>query len=50
MKKNKKKDWLEILAGVGIIAVTVGDTPLIPDEIIGVPLGLALILDGAKWL
>lgn len=46
---NKKKDWLEIAAGAAIIGVTVFD--IVPaDEVIGVPLGAYLILDGFKWL
>lgn len=49
MKAKRKKDWLETALGGAIIAVTVLD--ILPgDEIIGVPLGLALILDGQKWL
>ena len=42
--------WGEVLAGAGVIALTIGDTPLIPDEVVGVPLGVALILDGMGWL
>lgn len=46
---SKKTDWLEIIAGTAIIAVTVGD--IVPgDEFIGLPLGAYLILDGFKWL
>jgi len=48
MKKGKK-DWLETIAGAAIVAVTIADV-LPGDEIIGVPLGIALILDGQRWL
>ena len=46
---KKSKDWIETALGAGIIAVTVLDV-LPGDEVIGIPLGLALILDGQKWL
>jgi hypothetical protein len=46
---KKKIDWLEVAAGGALIAFTVGD--VVPgDEIAGVPVGLALILDGMRWL
>ena len=46
---KKGKDWLETALGAGIVAVTVFD--ILPgDEVIGIPLGIALILDGQKWL
>lgn len=43
------KNTSEALLGAGIIAFTWLD--LIPgDEVIGTPLGVALILDGMGWL
>jgi len=47
---KKKKDWLTIAAGVGLIAFSLGNTPLIPDEPILVPLGLGLIGKGFNYL
>jgi len=46
--KMKKKDWLEVLAGAGIILFT-AITPL-PDDIVGFPLGAWLIADGMRWV
>lgn len=47
---SKKKDWLQIGAGIGLIAFSVGNTPLIPDEPLLVPLGLGLIASGLRYL
>lgn len=45
-----KKDWLQVLAGAGMIAFSIGNTPLIPDEPVLVPLGLGLIAHGLGYL
>lgn len=47
---TKKKDWVQIIAGAGIIAFSIGNTPLIPDEPLLVPLGLGLIGSGLGYL
>jgi len=46
---SKKTNWLEIAAGAAIIAFSVGNTPLIPDEVVAVPLGLGLIGHGFHY-
>jgi len=47
---RKKTDWAEIIAGIGIVAFSIGNSPLIPDEPIAVPLGLGLIAHGFGFL
>jgi len=47
---KKGKDWLKIGAGTAIIAFSIGNTPLIPDEPIAIPLGLGLIANGLGYL
>lgn len=47
---KKKKDFLQIAAGIGVIAFSVGNSPLIPDEPIAIPLGLGLIASGLGYL
>ena len=46
---KKRKDWAQIVAGAGMIAFSIGNTPLIPDEPILVPLGLGLIANGLGY-
>lgn len=46
---KKKKDFVQVLAGLGIIAFSIGNTPLIPDEPIAIPLGLGLIGKGLGY-
>lgn len=43
MSKKKKVNWIEVGIGTALIAFSVGNTPLIPDEPILVPLGAGLI-------
>lgn len=42
--------WEQAMVGAAIIAFSIGNTPIIPDEPIAIPLGLYLIADatGAK--
>jgi hypothetical protein len=47
---KKEKDWVQIAAGIGIIAFSVGNTPLIPDEVVAIPLGLGLIGSGLGFI
>ena len=47
---KKKIDLLEVAAGAALIAFSVGNSPLIPDEPILIPAGIGLILDGMKWI
>jgi hypothetical protein len=44
-----KPNWGKIIAGAAVAGLTLAD--VIPgDEVVGVPLGVALILDGMGWL
>jgi len=46
---SKKINWLQVAVGLGIAAATVID--IIPgDEVVGVPLGVAVALDGFGYL
>ena len=46
----KKKDWLQIAAGAALIAFSIGNSPLIPDEPILIPFGLGLIGSGLNYI
>ena len=46
----KKINWLQVAAGAALIAFSVGNTPLIPDEPILIPMGLGLIGSGLNYL
>lgn len=47
---KKKKDWVQVAGGLGLIAFSLGNSPLIPDEPILIPLGLGLIGTGLGYL
>lgn len=46
---SKKINWLQVAVGLGIAAATVLDV-LPGDEIVGVPLGIGVALDGMGYL
>lgn len=47
---KKGTNWLEIAAGAAIVVFSIGNSPLIPDEPIALPLGLGLIAHGFKYI